>query len=60
MNTYHINTARMSPALNGSAALEHYERGNATELRNRLMLDFYLGLPHIHIYTHVHTCQHTE
>ena len=38
---------RMSPALNGSSALEHYEHGNAIEIRKRIMFDFYPGLPHI-------------
>ena len=34
----------MSPALNGSFALQ---RGNAVELRNGIMFDFYLELPHM-------------
>ena len=35
----------MSPALNGSTALQCFECGNAVEMRNTIMLDFYLGLP---------------
>jgi len=35
----------MSPALNGSSTLERFERSNAGEIRNRIMFDFYPGLP---------------
>ena len=35
----------MSLVLNGSFALQHFERGNAVEIHNG-MFDFYLGLPH--------------
>ena len=35
----------MSPALNGSFALQCFERGITVELCNG-MFDFYLGLPH--------------
>ena len=38
----------MSPALNGSSALERFERSNAIELRNGIMFDFYPGLPHVY------------
>ena len=37
----------MSPALTGSSVLERFERGNAMEIRNGIMFDFYLGLPHV-------------
>ena len=47
MNTYHVYTEHMSPALNGSSALECFERSNAIEMRNGIMFDFYPGLPHI-------------
>ena len=47
MNTYHIHTACMSPALKGSSALECFEGGNVIEIRNGIMFDFYTGLPHI-------------
>ena len=40
---------RMSPALNGSSALEHFEHSNASEIRNGIMFDFYPGLPHLTI-----------
>jgi len=38
---------RMSPTLNGSFVLRHSERGNAIEIRNGTMFDFYPGLPHM-------------
>ena len=38
----------MSPALNGSSALQRFERSNAIEIRNGIMFDFYLGLPHMY------------
>ena len=41
-----IFVARMSPALNGSFALQRFECGNTVELRNGIMFDFYPGLPH--------------
>ena len=50
MNTYHIYTVHMSPTLNGSFALECFERSNAIEIRNGIMFDFYPGLPHMHNY----------
>ena len=37
----------MSPTLNGSSTLEHFKRSNASEIRNGIMFDFYLGLPHM-------------
>jgi len=37
----------MSPALKGSSALQRFERSNAIEIRNRIMFDFYPGLPHV-------------
>ena len=41
----------MSPTLNGSTALQRFEHGNAVKVRNGIMFDFYLGLPHVGIYT---------
>ena len=37
----------MSPALNGSSALERFERSNAIKIHNGIMFDFYPGLPHV-------------
>ena len=45
-------TRHMSPTLNGSYALQCFEHGNAIETCNRMMFDFYLVLPHIHLFTH--------
>jgi len=45
INTCHIYTVRMSSALNGSSALQHFERSNAIEIQNGIMFDFYPGLP---------------
>ena len=38
---------RMSPARSGSTALQHFECGNVTAIRNGIMFNFYPGLPHI-------------
>ena len=38
---------RMSPTLNGSSAIRHFERGDVIEIRDRITFDFYTGLPHI-------------
>ena len=38
--------ARMSPALSRNTALQRFECGNAVEIRNRIMFNFYPGLPH--------------
>ena len=40
----------MSPACNGSTALQRFECSNAIEIRNGIMFDFYPGLPHIYIF----------
>ena len=37
----------MSPAFNGSSALERFKRSNAIEIRNGITFDFYLRLPHV-------------
>ena len=38
----------MSPALNGSTALQRFERGNTVKICNGIMFDFYPGRPHLH------------
>ena len=43
---YGWGLSRMSPTLY-SSALQHFERGNAIEICNGIMFDFYPGLPHI-------------
>ena len=52
INTCYVYTARMSPTLNGSSALQCFERNNVIEIRNGIMFDFYPGLPHMHILVH--------
>ena len=44
---FHAPTLCASPTLNGSSALQLFEHGNMVEIRNRIMFDFYQGLPHI-------------
>ena len=39
----------MSPTHNGSSVLQCFERGNAIKIHNRIMFDFYLGLPHMYV-----------
>ena len=51
MDTYHVNTVRMSLALNGSSALERFDHGNAIEICNRIMFDFYMYLGLSYVYT---------
>ena len=57
----------MRPALNGSSALQRFERSNASEIRNGIMFDFYPGLPQIYsgkifglLVGLVLYCHHTE
>ena len=42
-----IYAVHMSLALHKSSALQHFKRGNAFEIHNGIMFDFYLGLLHI-------------
>ena len=46
-----IDAAHMSPALNGSIALQHFKCGNMVEIRNGITSDFYPGLPHMYNWT---------
>ena len=39
-----IYIARMSPTLSGSSALQHVKLGDALEIRNGIIFDFYSGL----------------
>ena len=41
------------PTLNGSSTLELFECSDAIELCNRIMCDFYPGLPHVHMYIYI-------
>lgn len=42
-----VYTVHMSPTGNGSAVLQCFDRGNAIELHNRIMFNFYPGLSHL-------------
>ena len=44
INTFHIYTAHMSPALNKRSVLQRFELSNAC---NGIMFSFYPGLPHM-------------
>ena len=37
----------MSPTLNESSAIRHFEHSDAIEIRNGIIFDFYTGLPHM-------------
>ena len=37
----------MSPAINGSSAIQSFKHSNAIEMCNRIAFDFYTGLPHV-------------
>ena len=43
--------AGMNSAPNGSTALQRFERSNMVDIRNRIMFDFYPGLPHVHMFS---------
>ena len=40
----------MSPALSESSALQRVKLGDALEIRDGIIFDFYLGLPHVYSY----------
>ena len=37
----------MSLALNESSVVRHFKHGNAIEILDRIIFDFYTGLPHV-------------
>ena len=43
-----IYEARMSPALNGSSAIQRFKRSNAIEICDGITFDFYTGLSHVY------------
>ena len=69
MNTYHVYTVHMSPALNRSSALEHFEYSDATKLLSGIIstwdchMCIHTYIPttciHTYIYTYIHTYIHT-
>ena len=44
----------MSSALNRSSAIRHFELSDAIEIRNRIISDFYMGLPHVLVHREDH------
>ena len=42
----------MSPALTESSAIRRFERSDVIEIRNRIIFNFYTGLPHMYIGTY--------
>ena len=46
----------MSPALNGSLAIQCFEGSDAIEIRDGITFDFYMRLPHVEtLYMHLLT-----
>ena len=39
---------------NESTALQRFERSNTVDICNGIMFDFYLGLPHVHMFSRKH------
>ena len=39
----------MNPTLKGNSALQRFEHGSTIETHNRIMFDFFLGLPHMYV-----------
>ena len=37
----------MSPALNGSSVIQHFEHSDAIKIHDGMIFDFYMRLPHI-------------
>ena len=50
-----IYIACTSPTLSESSALQHVKLSDALEIRNRIIFDFYSGLPHV-CYKHYTCC----
>ena len=46
----YIYAVHMSPAFNKISALRCFKHGNAIEIQNGIMFDFYLVLPQLHMF----------
>ena len=42
--------SHMSPALDGSSAIRHFELSDALKIHDGIIFDFYTGLPHIYMW----------
>ena len=49
----YIYTARMNSTLNRSSVLQCFKRGNAIEICNGIMFDFYLEQSDMHVVTRI-------
>ena len=49
----------MSPALNRRSVVRHFKCGDAIEIYDRIIVNSYTGLPHIHL-VHVGVCVHVH
>ena len=56
VDSCHIYIACLSPALNGNSEIRRFERSDAIGIRNRIISDFYTGLPHNVMYKHSQDC----
>ena len=45
----YIYIVRVSPTLSGSSAVQRVKLGDALEIRNRIVFNYYSGLLHMHI-----------
>ena len=45
----------MSPALNGSSTIQHFEGSDAIEICDGITFNFYTGLPDMTILTYMYT-----
>ena len=56
MNILCVRVAHMSPALSGSLVLQRIKLGDAIEIRDGIIFDFYPGLPHMYFTTTLQWC----
>ena len=47
LSNVHASMLCISPALNRSTVLQHFEHDNTIEIRNGVVIDFYPGLPDV-------------
>ena len=47
MNTYHVYTAHITPALNRSSTLEHFEHSNVCEMHIKIVSTWECHMRHV-------------
>ena len=52
MNIWWVYVARMSPTPNRSSVIQYFELSYAIEIRDRIIFNFYTGLPHMSTWGH--------